>query len=118
VRRRPRRAHILPDSGPVVNQAADRNSGHPHPGRALQGAAQYRPVDKDILVPYGPAPLDLDVCFWVHARIDELRGNNESGLQDLSPQVPSLQVCYDSRALHTHALLSAERGCWPPTPSS
>jgi urea carboxylase len=69
---------------------------------------QYRQAgDKYILIEYGPALLDLDVRFRVHALIDELRARNAPGVLELSPGVRSLQVKYDSRVLHQRGLMDA-----------
>ena len=63
--------------------------------------------DRYILLEYGPPVLDLRFRFRVHALMEALRADPVPGILELSPGVRSLQVNYDSRAIHQRALLDA-----------
>jgi urea carboxylase len=71
---------------------------------AAQGTtpeATYRQAgDKYILVEYGPNLLDLKFRFRVHALMEALGAKPVPGILELSPGVRSLQIHYDSRAIH------------------
>ena len=88
--------------------------------RAATNAPQvvYRQAgDKYILIEYGPNVLDLNLRFQVHALMEELKHNPVDGILEMSPGVRSLQIHYDSRVIHQHALLaalSAAEGRLPP----
>jgi urea carboxylase len=63
--------------------------------------------DKYILIEYGPAVLDLNLRFQVHALMEELKANPVAGILEMSPGVRSLQIHYDSRVIAQSALLAA-----------
>jgi len=63
------------------------------------GVVYRRAGDKYILIEYGPAILDLNLRFRVHALMEWLKANHVDGLQELSPGVRSLQIHYESRTL-------------------
>ena len=63
--------------------------------------------DKYLLIEYGPNLLDLSLRFRVHLLESGLRAANLAGIIDITPGVRSLQIHYDSRALHRAELLDA-----------
>lgn len=69
-------------------------------------AVIYRQAgDKYILLEYGPNVLDISLRLRVHALMEALRASPIDGIIELSPGVRSLQVNYDSRVIHQHALI-------------
>ena len=66
--------------------------------------------DKNLLVEYGPAVLDLDLRFRVHALMEglqrEIDAGRLTGVLDLTPGIRSLQVHFDSRVLSRDRLMS------------
>ena len=78
------------------------------PPKGDRPAVAYRQAgDRYILLEYGPNELDLRYRFRVHALMEELKANPIAGILELSPGVRSLQINYDSRAIHQSALLDA-----------
>lgn len=76
------------------------------PATTERPAVAYRQAgDRYILLEYGPNELDLRYRFRVHALMEALKSNPVAGVLELSPGVRSLQVHYDSRAIHQQALL-------------
>ena len=83
---------------------------HQIPERARQIQVVYRQSgDKYLLIEYGPAVLDLNLRFrihalmeWVQRAIDEGR---LKGIIDLTPGIRSLQIHFDSRLLPRATLL-------------
>jgi urea carboxylase len=70
----------------------------------------YRPAgDKYLLVEYGPVVLDLELRFRVHALMTWLEKRALPSILDLTPGIRSLQIHYDSRALHQAELLAILR---------
>jgi urea carboxylase len=66
----------------------------------------YRPAgDEFLLVEYGPAVLDLELRFRVHALMDWLKLEKLPGIIDLTPGIRSLQIHFDSRRLRQSRLL-------------
>lgn len=63
--------------------------------------------DKYILIEYGPLEMDLRLRLRVHALMEALKDNPVEGIIELSPGVRSLQVNYDSRAVHQRDLVRA-----------
>ncbi len=62
--------------------------------------------DKYLLVEYGPAVLDLELRFRVHALMTELQSRAIAGVLELTPGIRSLQVHYDSRVISQDELLA------------
>ncbi len=92
-------ARRIPDSGSI---------GTP----VLKTLAAATPVcyrqagDKYLLVEYGPAVLDLELRFRVHALMTWLQTQRVDGVLELTPGIRSLQVHYDSRVIGQSELLS------------
>jgi urea carboxylase len=61
--------------------------------------------DKYLLIEYGPAVLDLELRFRVHALMQWLEGQALDGVQELTPGIRSLQIHYDSQRLSQRELL-------------
>ena len=62
--------------------------------------------DKYILIEYGPAVIDLNLRFQVHALMDALQTDPVAGILELSPGVRSLQIHYDSLIISQKELLN------------
>lgn len=79
---------------------------HTIPARDDLPAVVYRRSgDKYLLIEYGPAVLDLELRFRVHALMDWLVDSHTPGLLDLTPGIRSLQVHFDSRVLPLERLM-------------
>ena len=78
------------------------------PAKGDRPAVAYRQAgDRYILLEYGPNELDLRYRFRIHALMEELKVHPINGILELSPGVRSLQINYDSRAIHQKALIDA-----------
>ena len=76
------------------------------PERPGSPAAVYRRAgDKYLLIEYGPAVLDLELRFRVHALMTWLQSRNLPGVIELTPGIRSLQIHYESRLLPLQTLL-------------
>ena len=62
--------------------------------------------DKYLLVEYGPAVLDLELRFRVHALMTWLQAQRVAGVLELTPGIRSLQIHYDSRVISQSGLLA------------
>jgi urea carboxylase len=83
---------------------------HQVPERARQIQVVYRQSgDKYLLIEYGPAVLDLNLRFRIHALMEWVqRAFDEGrlkGIIDLTPGIRSLQIHFDSRLLPRATLL-------------
>src|SRR5450755_2780613 len=76
------------------------------PAREGTPRVVYRPAGDDfLLVEYGEAVLDLELCFRVHALMEWLRHERLPGIVDLTPGIRSLQIHFDSQKLGFSRLL-------------
>jgi urea carboxylase len=84
----------------------------------VEPAVCYRQAgDKYLLVEYGPAVLDLELRFRVHALMTWLQAQRVTGVLELTPGIRSLQIHYDSRRIsqsYLVALLVAAEHELPP----
>ncbi|MEQ1579449.1 MAG: urea carboxylase [Steroidobacteraceae bacterium] len=62
--------------------------------------------DKYLLVEYGPAVLDLELRFRVHALMTWLQAQRVTGVLELTPGIRSLQIHYDSRQISQSYLVA------------
>ena len=67
----------------------------------------YRPSgDRNVLIEYGPAVLDLNLRFRVHALMRWFETHEVAGIIDLTPGIRSLQVHFDPLVLPRERLLA------------
>ena len=64
-----------------------------------------RAGDRNLLIEYGEAVLDLELRLRVHALMQWIGERRLDGVLDLTPGIRSLQVHYDPHSLPTHRLL-------------
>jgi urea carboxylase len=73
----------------------------------IEPAVCYRQAgDKYLLVEYGPAVLDLELRFRVHALMTWLQAQRVTGVLELTPGIRSLQIHYDSRQISQSYLVA------------
>jgi urea carboxylase len=72
--------------------------------------------DKYLLIEYGPAVLDLNLRFRVHALGEYLNKNLLPGIIDLTPGIRSLHIHFDSRVLPLKLLLDTLIAAEPQLP--
>ncbi|MFT3870421.1 MAG: urea carboxylase [Nibricoccus sp.] len=98
-----------PASAPTTNYQLPTTASsilHTIPPRDDLPAVVYRRAgDKYLLIEYGPAVLDLELRFRVHALMDWLVDSHTPGILDLTPGIRSLQVHFDSRVLPLERLM-------------
>ncbi|MEY4932231.1 MAG: hypothetical protein RLZZ403_551, partial [Pseudomonadota bacterium] len=95
-------AWLLPQA-PVISSASPvlKTLGTVDPAVCYRQAG-----DKYLLVEYGPAVLDLELRFRVHALMTWLQAQRVTGVLELTPGIRSLQIHYDSRAISQSSLLA------------
>jgi len=77
------------------------------PAQGSRPLVSYRQAgDKYILLEYGDNILELSLRLRVHALMEALKAAPIDGVIELSPGVRSLQINYDSRIIHQHALIT------------
>jgi len=101
---RPSRGTAAPSAGPVrpagpVLEILPAESGRPR-------VVYRRAGDANLLIEYGEPVLDLELRLRVCALMSWLKTRCLEGILDLTPGIRSLQVHYESRALHENALLA------------
>jgi urea carboxylase len=69
------------------------------------GVVYRRSGDRNLLVEYGPAALDLKLRFRVHALMNWLDAHRLPGIVDLTPGIRSLQVHFDPALLTREQLI-------------
>ncbi len=76
------------------------------PSPTCPGVVYRQAGDRYILIEYGPAILDLDLRFRVHALMAWFACHPLPGIIELSPGVRSLQVYFDPKTLSRKTLLN------------
>ena len=76
------------------------------PAQGSRPLVSYRQAgDKYLLLEYGDNILELSLRLRVYALMEALKASPINGVIELSPGVRSLQINYDSRAIHQTALI-------------
>ncbi|WP_322030268.1 5-oxoprolinase/urea amidolyase family protein [Paraburkholderia sp. J76] len=70
------------------------------------GVVYRRSGDRNLLIEYGPAVLDLKLRLRVHALMSWLEAHRLPGIIDLTPGIRSLQVHFDPAVLTLDALVA------------
>ncbi|HTF95413.1 MAG TPA: urea carboxylase [Cellvibrio sp.] len=77
------------------------------PPQGARPLVSYRQAgDKYILLEYGDNILELSLRLRVYALMEALKASPIEGVIELSPGVRSLQINYDSRAIHQRELIN------------